>query len=72
MIYFLISSDAEHSRNNTKFFTKGADMKTDNMTEEQRADYYKEGAEKEHATSLFVSACAINTVRELKKACQRR
>lgn len=28
-------------------------MKTDNMTEEQRADYYKEGAEKEHATSLF-------------------
>lgn len=38
-------------------------MKTDNMAEEQRTDYYKEGAEKEHATVCFVSACVINVVR---------
>lgn len=28
-------------------------MKTDDMTEEQRADHCKENAEKEHAISLF-------------------
>lgn len=46
-------------------------MKTDNMAEEQRTNYYKEGAEKEHAAVCFVSARAINTDRKLKKACKR-
>lgn len=36
-------------------------MKTDNMTEEQRADYCKEGVEKEHATGMLFPAESIQS-----------
>lgn len=44
-------------------------MKTDNMTEEQRADYRKEGAEKEHAASLFCLGLRYQYGSGVEKAC---